>query len=77
MVSEIKWLMVFWRGFTILLLFALELKNDGWMSTEQSFTSVDKIPTHYATFIIFFINKYENLSFSNLNLLKIIAFALP
>ncbi len=39
-------------------------------------TSVDKIPTYYATFIIFF-NKYENLSFKNLNLLKMIVFALP
>ncbi len=55
--------MVFGGGFTILLLFALELKNDGWMCTEQSFTSVDKIPTYYASSIIFFINKYENFSF--------------
>ncbi len=53
----------FGEGFAILLLFALEIKNDGWMSTEQSFIGVDKIPTYYATFIIFFINKHENLSF--------------
>ncbi len=58
----------------ILLLFALELKTDGRMSTEQSFTGVDKIPTYYATF---FINKYEKPFFLNLNLLKMIAFALP
>ncbi len=61
--SEIKWLTVFLRQFTILLLLTLALKNDGWMSIEQSFASVDKIPTYYATFIIFFIYKYENLSF--------------
>ncbi len=47
----------------MLLLFALELKTDGWMNTEQSFPSVDKIPTYYATFIIFFTTKYKNIYF--------------
>ncbi len=59
--SEIKWLTVFWRGFRILYLFALELKNDGWLSTEQSFAGIDKILIYYTTFNIFFVNKYENL----------------
>ncbi len=60
---KIKWLMVFWRGIHDSALVCLELNNDGWMSTEQSFAGVDKIPSYYATFIILFINKYENLSF--------------
>ncbi len=47
----------------ILLLFALELKNNGWMSTEQSLTGVDKITTHnfmeetyYTTRLLIFFN---------------------
>ncbi len=53
----------FGGGFALLFLFALELKNDGLMSIEQSFAGVDKTSTYYATFIIFFSNTYENLSF--------------
>ncbi len=77
MMSEIKWLMVFWMGIHDSTLVCSGIKEQWMMRTEQSIIGVDEIPTYYATFIVFFINKYENLFLKILILLKMIAFPLP